>query len=210
MTMVSCDATEKAPPIPLAKSSMQSKLEQLRARRVKLEESNRKALFSDHRRQNLLRQKIKSEADSATLLEPKEAETPETKASRNLSYSLQECEDWQMRKPSNRSAQNHDYNSLAATSYHKELSESDIDPEAYELAKRKLSAAGSSSGSPESPQDFNIITSQIDKQALADALRESVNRKLKKQRRRGVGIDAGSFINEKNKQFNMKVNREYD
>lgn len=170
------------------------RLRRLQARRKELESLNKRELLKETRRQK--HASLEAKNANRIAVSP---QTPSTSNDKLVKYSVSEFEDWEMKKHSKADNKNtQSYDGVAQMSYAKEIASLPVDKEAYERETQASSRA--------SPSE--IRTSEVDKEALATLIKRSTERKLKKQGRKAVG-EAGSFINEKNKQFNMKLSREY-
>lgn len=84
---------------------------------------------------------------------------------------------------------------LAEATYKKEISKRQVDQDRYEKVMQLNSDASS----------FDVFLAAEDLEAIAQGLREASERR---QKRRKVD-DAGLYMNDRNRQFNLKLDREY-
>lgn len=126
--------------------------------------------------------------------------SPEAIRQRHLNYTIEECDIWsekQKTKSQNASISKYqNFNKLAELSYKKDLSALQVDQEAYKQSKNLHD---------------DLIGSHVPKSD--DVLALVANIETANTRRtasRSNDESTGNYINEKNRQFNMKLNRQYD
>lgn len=143
--------------------------------------------------------KRKEEAQQACHLEASKPLLPLVDLTEEETDSLDwTAEQWKQRERVSYKVSNQGYKNLgqlAEATYKKELSLRTVDQEKYAKAMQE---------SKDTPSyDLTLAPEDID--ALAQGLREASERR---QKRRKVG-EGGLYMNERNRQFNLKLNREY-
>ncbi|KAI5959864.1 uncharacterized protein KGF55_005096 [Candida pseudojiufengensis] len=177
--------------------SLLSRFETLKSKRQETVRLNKLEVSQDIRLQKLnsLQSRGKSiDADQSTRNDLDEKD-------RLMEYTIEECEKWQEKQQRKANNGIQDQNKLAESSYYKEISAIKIDKEAYRLSKENEIKGISPNDSP-----INDAKDEVSK-----LMKESKDRKFNKKKRGRDEADenVGNYINEKNRQFNMKLNRQY-
>ncbi|CAH2355654.1 pre-mRNA-splicing factor Syf2p [[Candida] railenensis] len=195
--------------------SVASRLAELRKKKLQSKEDNRKDLAKDFQNQRRKSLKLKELEKTAEKDEGYDEDTEKKKDPRlnNLSYTLEECEEWDekknLREQAKKRSSGNDYSVLAEQVYNKEVSRIEVDREDY--AKQKAHGAAKK-GTYRSDNYLVQKPSTAKVNALASGIIETSKKRadaLRKKQEAATKNDDSSFINEKNKQFNMKINREY-
>lgn len=114
-----------------------------------------------------------------------------------MEYTIAECEAWEERRQRSLNTGIQDQDKLAEASYYKEINGLKIDKEAYLRSK-------------ENDARMEKVDNKV-KQEVSAMIKDSKDRKFNKKRgRTDNNDDAGNYISEKNRQFNLKLNRQYD
>jgi pre-mRNA-splicing factor SYF2 len=126
--------------------------------------------------------------------------SPDAIRQRHLNYTIKECEIWNEKlktKSQNASFSTYqNFNKLAELSYKKDLSAIQVDQEEYETS-RNLHG--------------DLIGSHVPKSGDVQALVANIeSANTRRTTSRSTHESTGSYVNEKNRQFNMKLNRQYD
>ncbi|RLV92884.1 Pre-mRNA-splicing factor SYF2 [Spathaspora sp. JA1] len=178
----------------------------LKEKRLLAKELNREALIAD--RQNQRAASVAAKKEEERKLKEAEGdfrekiEDPVDQRTKNLNYTLEECEKWEKKQKKRNEDGTKNMDALAASTYKKEIKGLKIDKEEYKKQKEENSTG------KKIVDAINFVPSEESKKGLANRLKESNERKMKKRRRNEE--DEGGFINEKNRQFNMKLNRQYN
>lgn len=202
------------------RSSRLSRLKRLKAKKAESERNNRKDLFDDYKKQKLQSinrkkiEKLKENAEEEVNKLDHEERGEDYERQRNLDWSIKDWEEWEKKTGKQRPRQVgfDNWSQLAASSYEKEISKLQVDKDDYNEKKQVLMRKYNIT----EPKDVrNIIdlksevkSSDIDK--LVQNINETNDRRMKRRRDHDSEHDVSSYINEKNKQFNMKLNRQYD
>ncbi|ABN67579.2 predicted protein [Scheffersomyces stipitis CBS 6054] len=128
-----------------------------------------------------------------------------------LDYTLLEWEEWD-KKMSNSKFGRKGYsnmNELAKWSYEKEMEALEVDKVEYNKQKQKLELQNSANAVERDIAMLKVKPSQEAVASLVQNLQESNERKQKRRRNKQDEEAVSSYINEKNRDFNMKLNREY-
>ncbi|KAA8898568.1 hypothetical protein TRICI_006523 [Trichomonascus ciferrii] len=213
------------------------KFKQLRRRAAESSRANRSDLYQEYRRSQsdpnqqakLTRKKEEAELEMAKLDSKERGEDFERK--RAWDWTVEEAEKWDEKQKEKQermdSSAFSDFSSAAEKAYLKEMKDFKPDIEAYQ--KEKLKAlkkdailveddegkvvAYNKDGSLYEPDktDTSFLTNKPRKEAV-DRLVESMktNDKRRMKRRKQDEGEHVTYINEKNKQFNMKLARHYD
>ncbi|CCG25046.1 hypothetical protein CORT_0G03700 [Candida orthopsilosis Co 90-125] len=170
-------------------SSLLDKFAQLKQKRQEAIKLNKADVAQETRRQKLTSLQAKSshhhEADSRKSLSDSE---------RVMEYTIEECEAWEERRQRKMNTGIQDQDKLAEASYYKEIKELKVDKEAYLNSKNDSDVAN---------VDKDV------KEEVSAMVKNSKDRKFNKKRGR-TDDEAGNYISEKNRQFNLKLNRQYD
>ncbi|KAH3669531.1 hypothetical protein WICMUC_004953 [Wickerhamomyces mucosus] len=187
-----------------------AKLKQLQRRKTDSAKLNRQELFKEQKnKQN--ENKVRKSVDDE--LQLKEEYTEESQRLKNWDYTLEENEKWEAKQELKNSnidnAGFRNYSQLAEQSYRREIEELNIDKEAYLKGKLKRLKQKDALDRDQDDEidDYNNKPSKAAIDQLIANLKGSDGRKMK---RRKNYEDTSSYINDKNKQFNEKLNRHYD
>ncbi|CAI5760232.1 unnamed protein product [Candida verbasci] len=198
----------------ISKKIKLSRLEKLKAKRLEAKKLNQKALIEDQKRQKLL--SIKSKKAEQEGLNGEFHDSKSEKQSRSvLDYTLEEVEKWNEKQLKITKNNNRDglvnQDKLAELTYYKELKEFKIDKEAYE--KQKLDLMNKYNVNESELKHIVDLSNNPDaktKDELSKLLSQFKENKTNKRRyKTDDDLETGGYINEKNKQFNMKLNRQY-
>ncbi|CAK9442324.1 uncharacterized protein LODBEIA_P60670 [Lodderomyces beijingensis] len=192
------------------RSSLLERFERLKAKRRETIKLNKIDVASELRRQK----HSGTQADPGSNSDqhhPPDDKHGLSDAQRAMEYTIEECEKWAQRQKRAKAGPL-DFNKLAEASYYKEIANIKIDKAAYQLQKdgNEAETSGENGSNGESADNYNKPTREA-KRGLSLAVKESRDRKYNKKRRGRQDelqqVDA--FINERNKQFNLKLNRQY-
>lgn len=183
-------------------SSKLERLKKLRGLKKDAEKRNKATLVQEYRHQKIKSLSSKKKPDHADVeASASHADAdPVSERERNLNYSIDDCEKWDSKRTSH---PNHkggylNMNKLADLSYKKEITELEVDSQEYDRQKALLHN-----------QDFAHRPTPEAIDSLVTGLESSNERRMKRKRTQKEENGVDSFINEKNKQFNLKLNRQY-
>jgi pre-mRNA-splicing factor SYF2 len=197
------------------------KLKQLQKRKAEGSRQNRQELFKEHRQQSIgkqleqLRKRQEKAQEELDSLESKE-QGEDSHRKKVWDYTIEDNEKWdakqEMRKSNKKNAGFKNYSQMAEQSYKKEIGMLEVDKEKYKGHKDK--------------EQDNHRPSREAIDTLVDQLTTSDSRRMKRKKRDDVDsyseylfvllIRLRQFkiltasVNDKNKQFNEKLNRHYD
>ncbi|CAK7909600.1 pre-mRNA-splicing factor Syf2p [[Candida] anglica] len=190
---------------------MSSRLEALRKKKREAQSQNKQELYKDFQNQKLKSVNLKALARGKEGAEDKLEQINKgddyTRA-KNWGWSVEECEAWEAKQNERAAAKNrsetHDYGKLAEQVYTKEISKLQVDKEEYSKARAKNSAGTSNTAYLVQKPSKNKISS------LAQGIQEtSAKRAALSKRKTTDNSNSEGYINEKNRQFNMKLDRQY-
>ncbi|KAK6454324.1 Pre-mRNA-splicing factor SYF2 [Scheffersomyces xylosifermentans] len=195
------------------KETVAEKLARLKALKQKKKESeilNKKEVIQDLKNQKL--KSIQARKDEAKINSAEDGEEvykpQETKGNRE--YTIEEAEKWEAKKKSiGEYQQKRGYsnlNKLAELSYKKEIGNLEVDKESYEKDKKKQQQRAVQEGANIPVFDTKHSASAV--ASLVNNIQESNVRRMKRRRNKDDDEVSG-YINDKNRQFNKKLNREY-
>ncbi|KAI5965076.1 hypothetical protein KGF57_000869 [Candida theae] len=171
-------------------ATLLGKFTQLKSKRLETIRLNKADVAQETRRQKLATLQSKSthhyEPDSRKSLPQNE---------RILEYTIEECEAWDEKQQRRLNTGIQDQDKLAEASYYKEINNIKVDKEAYLK-------------SCQSDHNSDIVDKKV-KEEVSAIVKGSKDRKFNKKRGR-TDDEAGNYISEKNRQFNLKLNRQYD
>ncbi|KAI5949371.1 hypothetical protein KGF54_005606 [Candida jiufengensis] len=172
-----------------------SKFEDLKSKRQETIRLNKLEVSKDLRQQELSYARSNNGSVGSTL----DLRDDLSEKEKLMEYTIKECERWHEKQQRKANTGIQDQNKLAESSYYKEINAIEIDKDAYRLQK-ELQSEGASN-----------VTSKSTKEEMSRLMKESKDRKFNKKKRERLDDDedVGNYINEKNKQFNMKLNRQY-
>lgn len=199
-------------------SLKQTRLERLQSLKLRKEQSiiaNREALLRDSRKNKLLLIQVRKEKQEENKAEEKVYEKPteEDQRKKNLTYTIKQSEDWEISKPNQVSKAGANFNELAEQAYKKTIKNLNVDKESYQ-SQMKLLNQKYNLDNLDDIKRLQVLVSQnpadIDKELLVSMINQSKQNAGKRKRNAGEELNVDSFINEKNRQFNMKLNRQYN
>ncbi|KAL7665528.1 Pre-mRNA-splicing factor SYF2 [[Candida] zeylanoides] len=183
---------------------MEARLAALRQRQRQSKEQNRKELQRAAHEQKLQSVQARQAARDPEDGSPPRHSGPDTAVGtpreRNLHYTLAECDDWEDKVAASSAAKSrsatHNYSLLAQQVYTKEVSKIDTEGYAPPTPREGLYAV-------HKPTRARIA-------AVAKNIEDTSNRRYQQLRSKQQARTTGSsFINEKNRQFNKKLERDY-
>ena len=169
------------------RDEVRAKLAMLKKKRLDASNENRKEVYKERRKMTTKLTDEENETNSKDEKQPERA--------RNWDYTIQEDAEW-TKRTTNKNLGSQNMNKLAELTYKKEIEEIKIDKEAYEEAKTDTTHSSD-------------LTHHVDPERakfLANKIAADNDRRYK--RRQNDREDSGNYINEKNRQFNMKLKRE--
>lgn len=169
--------------------SVSERLAALRKKKQVAQALNYKDLLEDQKRQ-----KIRSAEYKQKLKESNDEDVPDEEALDKLEWSVEQWEAWEVKqRKKNIKGGYRNLSDLAHSTYQKEISKYKVDKEKYKRQR---------------DQEFLFSNRPAgeDIEGVAQALKEASERRQK--RRKGDEL-TGAYITEKNRQFNMKLDREY-
>mmetsp|Transcript_3118 Transcript_3118/g.3495 ORF Transcript_3118/g.3495 Transcript_3118/m.3495 type:complete len:232 (+) Transcript_3118:35-730(+) len=198
-----------------------AKLQQLIRKKQESENLNKQELFKDYKQQKLKsieykkieQKKLNAELEHEKLDSIEKGEDFERK--QNWDWSIEDCEKWEKKtkqKGNNKKSGFQNFSKMAEQAYNKELLNLKVDKEAYDQQKNAAEKNKSSSDQLQMPKilPFSSKPSAADTNRLVRNIEEANNRRMKRRRNKDDEDDVNSYINDKNKQFNLKLNRQYD
>lgn len=202
-----------------------SRLQKLKQKKVDSERLNKQELFQDYKDQkqrSIDIQKMEKEKEKAIfendkLLATERGEDFERK--NNLKWSIKEWEGWEKKQKAVKSKQAkvgyNNFDQLAEQSYEKEILNLDISKDDYKEQKQALMKKYDMSEDDYlkpnniSNFDFHDKTRESSKNSLSKSIKDANERRMKRRRDNDEESDVSSYINDKNRQFNQKLNRQY-
>lgn len=197
-----------------------AKLQQLKRKKQESEKLNKQELFQDYKQQKLKsieykkieKKKLNVELEQEKLDSLDRGEDFERK--RNWDWTIEDCEKWEKKtkqKGKNQKSGFQNFNKMAEQAYNKEILNLKVDREAYDQQKKVIDKFNGDSH----PQMSKILPvynkpNAADTNILVRNIEEANNRRMKRRRNKQEEDDVNSYINDKNKQFNLKLNRQYD
>ncbi|EER31244.1 predicted protein [Candida tropicalis MYA-3404] len=181
---------------PSIKSDILSRLESLKAKRKEAQKLNRQELFQYTKNQRIASIKSKKEKEKES------NHYNEYEDDNKESHSKK----WHIQKKSDGSA---NFNDLAESTYYKRIDKLKVDKESYKNQKELL-LNQQDSGKDKSSSIVDV-SNHPDAETKVEVVRflSDINDKRMKRRRNAKDEEVvDNFINEKNKQFNMKLNRQ--
>lgn len=194
-----------------------ARLKELRQKKKESEQENRKELIKFKKEQRLKshehkeheKQLLLNEGDYGAATEER-GDDYETK--RHLTWTLEECENYdkkqQLLKKRKVGPGAHSEGQIAAQTYLKEIEEVGVDKDAYAQSKNSVNAG------PVNVLDkidqVGKSDSKADVAKLQKHMIDNNTRKMSKRQSRRDEESQGSYISHKNKDFNLKLSRQYD
>lgn len=180
-------------------TSRAERLQKLKQKKAQSTILNRQDLYKDYKDQKLRTidreniDKRKQEAEKKYEELTSEESGVDVERKRNLEWSIKEWDEWDKKQKSKAKPGYNNFNQLAHQTYEKEIANLNIDKLKYKVQKNGESR----------------VTEEASKNRLVAAIKLSDERKLKGRRSQDNDGGAG-YINDKNRQFNLKLNRQYD
>ncbi|CAH6719258.1 pre-mRNA-splicing factor Syf2p [[Candida] jaroonii] len=168
-----------------AKASKIERLKRLKALKSKVKKSNVENL-----RDEALGRKLKSEELRQKLREDLQPEEKVERKSKLLSYSIEETNQW-ISKQKDKQSGFDNFDDLALKTYNKEISELNIDKDLHDTKKK----------------DNQLINQQKPTEEQIDNMK-SIMKLNQDKRKRKLG-DSGVYINQDNRKFNEKLDKQY-
>lgn len=196
-----------------------ARLEALRAKRIRAEQANKRDLAQDLKNQrlkslnhkNLEKSLLKAEEQLDKITSVEEGTETEFERKQALAYTIRDVIEWHTNKkaPKPNAGGYNNFVDLAALSYKRDVSTLDVDLSAYK--NQKESEAQRLTG--DAAHSVRILQPNTDKAAIdsaVDNLQKGNERRRLQTRKRPEDDGSTHHINEKNRQFNLKLNRQYD
>lgn len=168
-----------------AKASKIERLKRLKALKSKVKKSNVENL-----RDEALGRKLKSEELRQKLREDLQPEEKVERKSKLLSYSIEETNQW-ISKQKDKQSGFDNFDDLALKTYNKEISELNIDKDLHDTKKK----------------DNQLINQQKPTEEQIDNMKLIM--KLNQDKRKRKLGDSGVYINQDNRKFNEKLDKQY-
>ncbi|CCE72868.1 Piso0_000469 [Millerozyma farinosa CBS 7064] len=194
-----------------------ARLKELRQKKKESEQENRKELIKFKKEQRLKSHEHK-EHDKKLLLDEghddaaAEERGDDYEAKRHLTWTLEECENYDKKQHLSKKRKvgpgAHSEGQIAAQTYSREIEEVGVDKDAYTRSKHSVDTG-----------PVNVLDridqvgkgdSKADVAKLQKHIIDNKTRKMRKRRSRRDDESQGSYISHKNKDFNLKLKRQYD
>lgn len=194
-----------------------SRLERLQKLKQKKAESsrlNKLDLYQDYKDQKLRTvdrgtiDKKKQEAERKYEELTAEEAGEDVDRKRNLQWTIKEWDEWDKKQKTKAKPGYNNFNQLAQQTYEKEIANLEVDKLKYKIQKDQLAKKHNGELSL-TAIDFTAKTDETSKNQLVASIKLSDERKQTRRRRQG-DAGAASYINDKNREFNLKLNRHYD
>lgn len=197
-----------------------AKLQQLKRKKQESENLNKQELFKDYKQQKLKyieykkieQRKLNAELEHEKLNSIEKGEDFERK--QNWDWSIEDCEKWEkkIKQKGNNKSGFQNFSKMAEQAYNKELLNLKVDKEAYDQQRNAAEKNKSNSDQLQMPKILPLSSkpSAADTNRLVRNIEEANNRRMKRRRNKDDEDDVNSYINDKNRQFNLKLNRQYD
>lgn len=162
----------------------------------RLKEKRKKCLTANaaDRAEEVARQRLRSLAYKNQSKEEEDSEKIKDSDEDRINWTSRQWEEYEKSKSRGVKQGYKGHFDLAHATYLKEMSRKKIDKEKYKRAMESGQLL------------LNVSLDRADVDELANSLAEASERRLKKRKTQESG---GDFITEKNRQFNMKLDREY-
>lgn len=195
--------------------SRKERLQKLQNRLKESKSKNKQEVFTDTQRQkqrSLALKKAQKEKEREDLGgAPVSDQKDVSEREQLMKWTLEDWDRWNAKQgtKNRQHPENGDFNRLAELSYKKELRDALVDKVSYEKQKQETMIKHGLSHA----QELRLVTDlghkphTEQKTALVEGIAEANRRRMK--RKRADGAD-GSYINEKNRQFNEKLEREQE
>lgn len=194
-----------------------ARLNELRQKKKQSEQENRKELIKFKKEQRLKSHQHKEHEKQILLNEgddvgAKEEIRADYESKRHLAWTLEECENYdkrqQLLKKRKVGPGAHSEGQIAAQTYQKEIEEVGVDKDAYAQSKNSVDAGLVSI--VDKIDHIGKGDSKADISKLQKHIIDSNTRRMSKRRTRRHEESQGSYISHKNKDFNLKLSRQYD
>ncbi|ODQ79789.1 hypothetical protein BABINDRAFT_161482 [Babjeviella inositovora NRRL Y-12698] len=195
-----------------------AKFKALQKRKRESEKLNRQEVYAEHAKQKedsqklkrLEAKKMKAEEELEKIEATERGEDYDRK--KNLEYSIEDCEKWeavQLERRKGTSGASQNYEAIADRAYDKDLKNIDVvaNMTAYKASKERLLRSHKEHTIDHMDLTANKPAKQLVKKLVAD-MGDADARRMKRRRNKNEEDDVHSYINDKNKHFNMKLNRE--
>ncbi|CUM62535.1 uncharacterized protein PRCAT00000086001 [Priceomyces carsonii] len=195
-----------------ARRSRIERLNQLKNRRRESERLNRREVVrANEARKTGIKRTSSSVQDNDAEVDVTNDEDDECK--KLLNYTIDDCDKWSKKRAAIKQNKQNDgyqsYSQLAEYSYNKEITRVVVDKDEYERQKEtqsKLQIKGIVN--PSKITDINKPSKETIS-AVVNSLTEANHRKMSKRETRRIS-DANDYINDRNRQFNLKLDRQFD
>ncbi|KAK6203560.1 SYF2 splicing factor-domain-containing protein [Scheffersomyces amazonensis] len=182
-----------------------SKLQQLKNKKQELLAQSKKDLVEDFRNKKRVSVQQSETPKDPTDYKPKDEPTDNRK--RILEYTIEESQQWDKKqKQLKKNQRQHGYanmNTLAESTYNKEIQTLQVDKEDYKIQKEVKTISNT-----DPIRQLQHKPSKHAVETLVNHIEEENDRRQSKRRnKRDDG--ASSYINDKNKEFNKKLDRQY-
>ncbi|RDW39341.1 Pre-mRNA-splicing factor SYF2 [Yarrowia lipolytica] len=204
-------AAEAKPSAEDAKAARLARLSAIRQKMNDSSTSNRKALFEEdkdlkvNKRADALLERKQQEAEFELEKLQAEERGEDFDRKRAWDWTVKETEEWKEKKERKRERESqsgvHDMSSTAQRAYEKDLASFKPDLETYEKENE--------TGLHHTPS-FNHKPTPEALDRLVNGLTKGDKQRMKRRKQAGADDQHATYISDKNKQFNEKLNRQYD
>lgn len=168
------------------------RIRQLKEARTAAFKDNTKEIATEKRIKRL--QQVKNRNDQ--VIKPTDYNDTSDDKTKLLNYSIEQTDKWNEKLEKKRKGKGFEnYNQVAAQTYNKEIMELPVDKKSYLQQKQS------------EVLDLNHTPSKEASDQLNKSLKENDARKMKKRRKNNESTDA--YINQRNRDFNQKLERQY-
>lgn len=189
------------------------RLEQLKLKRkeaLKANENHIKEERSNQRQRSIGIKKQSDDQSKDQLVDQSEESSPITEKDRILNYTVEQTDKWHdQQKTKKKTSEN--FNELAALTYDKEVENITIDKVKYNQEKQKMVNKYQGPDLQKLDTTLNLLQNSTDKESskqLANSIKQLDQERYQRKRTRR-DEDGANYINDKNKQFNKKLDRQY-
>ncbi|EGV65291.1 hypothetical protein PSN45_002561 [Yamadazyma tenuis] len=185
------------------------RIKKLKEARKSASQENDKEVGIEKRIKRL--QEVKSRSDKVLVPDhPSEKPNNPEDKSKVLNYTIEDTDKWNQKQEAKRLKKGKGFenlNQVAAMTYKKEIAELAIDKEAYKKHQQQFKHKSGDRESIHNDLGLNHKPSLEASKALVESIQESDARKMKKRRKKDDGT-TDAFINQKNRDFNRKLDRQ--
>ncbi|KAG5359565.1 Pre-mRNA-splicing factor SYF2 [Yarrowia sp. C11] len=202
---------EAKPSAEEAKAARLARLSAIRAKMNDSSTSNRKALFEEdkdlkvNKRADALLERKQQEAEFELEKLQAEQRGEDFDRKRAWDWTVKETQEWKEKKERKRERESqsgvHDMSSTAQRAYEKDLASFKPDLDTYEKEKETGLHQTPSFGHKPTPEALD---------RLVNGLTKGDKQRMKRRKQAGADDQHATYISDKNKQFNEKLNRQYD